>query len=186
MTIIQVTNQICSSCAAGSPTLRSLRRAIRPGDAPLVGQQVLQAQVQRGPHPRDHARPSDNPSVVRFARAHLARQAGYSDDTSVRTESLLGAAYLVCAVLILLFFAPVSKLEARYCGQPFDVQAARIRWTNARQSRPRSEEPDQICRAYFNQFYEAVQARQAVSECAEAGVRKTSKCSTGRSKPSTI
>jgi hypothetical protein len=61
----------------------------------------------------------DNPSVVRFSRAHLARQAGYSDDTSVRTE-----------------------------------------------------EPDQICRSYFNQFYEAVQARQAVSECAGRGRQK--------------
>jgi hypothetical protein len=63
-------------------------------------------------------------------------------------------------------------LEAGYCGQPFDVQAALIRWTNARQSRPKSEEPDQICRAYGNQFYDAVQARQAVSECAGGGERK--------------
>jgi len=48
----------------------------------------------------------------------------------------------------------------------------RIRWTNVRQSRPTSEEADQICRAYFNQFYEAVQARQAVSECAGGGQQK--------------
>ena len=53
MTIIQVSNRVCPSCAAGSPTLRSLRRAIRPGDAPLVGQQVLQAQVQRGSYIRE-------------------------------------------------------------------------------------------------------------------------------------
>jgi len=37
---------------------------------------------------------------------------------------------------------------------------------------PTSEEADQICRAYFNQFYEAVQARQAVSECAGGGQQK--------------
>ena len=29
-----------------------------------------------------------------------------------------------------------------------------------------------MCRAYFNQFYEAVQARQAVSECAGGGQQK--------------
>jgi hypothetical protein len=78
-----------------------------------------------------------------------------------------GPRSLVCAGLVLLVVAPVLKLEAGYCGQPFDVQAARIRWTNARQTRPRSEESDQICRAYFNQFYEAVQVRQTVSECTE-------------------
>jgi hypothetical protein len=56
-------------------------------------------------------------------------------------------------------------LEARYCGQSLDFRAARIRWANARQSGPSSEDPGQICRAYGNQFYEAVEARQAVSEC---------------------
>jgi hypothetical protein len=100
-------------------------------------------------------------------------------------NSSWGVRILVCAILIVVFFAPVSKSEARYCGQPFDIQAARIRWTKVRQSRPTSEEADQICRAYFNQFYEAVQARQAASECA-GGNRKTSKCYTGRSKPLTI
>jgi hypothetical protein len=83
-----------------------------------------------------------------------------------------GLRSLVCAGLVLIVVAPVSKLEAGYCGQPFDVQAAHIRWTNARQTRPRSAESDQICRAYFNQFYEAVQARQAVSECAGRGRQK--------------
>jgi hypothetical protein len=66
-----------------------------------------------------------------------------------------------CVVLFLSFFASFSALQAWYCGQPFDVKAVRIRWANARQ-----KESDQICRAYGNQFYEAVQARQAVSECA--------------------
>jgi hypothetical protein len=131
--------------------------------------------------PRDHARPSeDTLSVVPFARTHLARQAGYSDDTSKRMKQFLGARTLLCAILILVFFAPVSKSEVRYCGQPFDVQAARIRWTNARQSRPTSEEADQICRAYFNQFYEAVQARQAVSECAGGGEQKDAEMPDGQ------
>jgi hypothetical protein len=83
-----------------------------------------------------------------------------------------GLRTVACVVLFLSFFASFSALEAWYCGQPFDVQAAPIRWANARQTRPRAEEPDQICRAYGNQFYEAVQARQAVSECAEAGHQK--------------
>jgi hypothetical protein len=101
-----------------------------------------------------------------LARISLGRQAIPMIPPSAWNSSW-GVRTLVCTILILVFFAPVSKSEARYCGQPFDAQAARIRWTNARQAKPRSEEPDQICRAYFNQFYEAVQARQAVSECAE-------------------
>jgi hypothetical protein len=45
------------------------------------------------------------------------------------------------------------------------MEAARTRWANARQGGPSSENADQICRAYGSQFYEAVEARQAVSEC---------------------
>jgi hypothetical protein len=45
----------------------------------------------------------------------------------------------------------------------------RTHWANARQGGPSSEKNDQICRAYGNQFYEAVEARQAVSEC-KAGI----------------
>ena len=70
----------CPSRAARSATLRPLQRAIRDSDAPLVGQEVLQAQVQRRPHPQHHARHSENPWVARFARGHLAQQVGYSDN----------------------------------------------------------------------------------------------------------
>jgi hypothetical protein len=76
-----------------------------------------------------------------------------------------GLRTLSCAVLILSFFAQVSSLEAWYCGRSFDFQAARIRWANARQSCPSAEDRDQICLAYGNQFYQAVEARQAVSQC---------------------
>jgi hypothetical protein len=106
-----------------------------------------------------------------LARISLGRQAIPMIPRCAWNRSC-GLRSLVCAVLILLVVAPVSKLEAGYCGQPRDVQAALIRWTNARQNRPKSEEPDQICRSYFNQFYEAVQARQAVSECAGRGRQK--------------
>jgi hypothetical protein len=106
-----------------------------------------------------------------LARISLGRQAIAMIPRCARNRSW-GLRSLVCAGLVLLAVAPVSKLEAGYCGQPFDVQAARIRWTNTRQSRPKSEEPDQICRSYFNQFYEAVQARRAVSECAVGGRQK--------------
>jgi hypothetical protein len=51
------------------------------------------------------------------------------------------------------------------------VGTARTRWANARQGGPSSEDTDQICRAYGNQFYEAVEARQAVSEC-KTGVER--------------
>jgi hypothetical protein len=106
-----------------------------------------------------------------LARTSLGRQAIPMIPPCARNRSW-GLRSLVCAGLVLLVVAPVSKLEAGYCGQPFDVQAALIRGTNARQSRPKSEEPDQICRAYGNQFYDAVQERQAVSECAGGGERK--------------
>jgi hypothetical protein len=57
----------------------------------------------------------------------------------------------------------VSDVEASYCGQSFDIAAARNHWAVARQ---RSMDPahyDESCRAYSNQFFEAVTARQAAS-----------------------
>jgi hypothetical protein len=74
-----------------------------------------------------------------LARISLGRQAipiippsAWNSSWRVRT--------LVCAILILVFFAPVSKSEARYCGQPFDIQAPHS-LDKLRQSRPTSEEP---------------------------------------------
>src|ERR1700730_13980674 len=82
-----------------------------------------------------------------------------------------GLRTLSCAVLILSFFAQVSSLEAWYCGRSFDFQAARIRWANARQSGPSADDRDQISLAYGNQFYQAVEVRQAVSQC-EGGIER--------------
>jgi hypothetical protein len=82
-----------------------------------------------------------------------------------------GLRTLICVGLIASCSGSFSNLEAGYCGQPFDFRAARIRWANTRQTGPSSENPDQICRAYGNQFYEAVEARQAVSQC-EAGMER--------------
>jgi hypothetical protein len=75
-----------------------------------------------------------------------------------------GLRTLALAVFFMYVFASFSSLEALYCGPSLDVRAARIRWANARQSEPSSKDP-QVCRTYGNQFYEAVEARQAVSEC---------------------
>jgi hypothetical protein len=50
-----------------------LRRVIRDGDAPLVGQQVLQAEVQRGIPSRDQAGPRYSPSLVRIAGRDVAK-----------------------------------------------------------------------------------------------------------------
>lgn len=76
-----------------------------------------------------------------------------------------GLRILTWAVLVLSFSASFSSSEAGYCDTSFDVRAARIRWANARQSEPNSEDPGRACRAYGNQFYEAVEARQAVFDC---------------------
>jgi hypothetical protein len=62
-------------------------------------------------------------------------------------------------VAILPITVTASDVEASYCGQSFDVAAARNRWSVARQ---RSVDPapyDESCRAYGNQFFEAVKAR---------------------------
>jgi hypothetical protein len=63
-------------------------------------------------------------------------------------------------------------LEAWYCGRSFDFQGARTHWARARQSGTSSEDRAQICLAYGNQFYEAVEARQAVSQCEVGGQRQ--------------
>jgi hypothetical protein len=63
----------CGDRAAVAPGLRSLRWAVRDGDAPLVGQQVLQAQVQRRLPSRNRAGSDDGPSLVRVAGPGLAK-----------------------------------------------------------------------------------------------------------------
>jgi hypothetical protein len=76
---------------------------------------------------------------------------------------MLRIAILLVAILPIAVTA--SNVEASYCGQSFDIAAARNRWAIARQ---RSVDPahyDESCRAYGNQFFEAVTARQAASIC---------------------
>jgi hypothetical protein len=76
---------------------------------------------------------------------------------------MLRIAMLFVAILPIALTA--SSVEASYCGQSFDVAAARNRWAVARH---RSVDPghyDESCRAYGNQFFEAVTARKDASIC---------------------
>jgi hypothetical protein len=87
----------------------------------------------------------------------IVSQFGWSCSRGLRT--------VISVMLILSFSASFSDSEAWYCGKSFDFRAARIRWASTRQDGPRSEDADQACRAYRNQFYEAMEARQTVSQC---------------------
>jgi hypothetical protein len=79
---------------------------------------------------------------------------------------------LTSTVLLLSFFASLSNLQGSDCDRSFDLRAARIRWANERMSKARADNAGQICRAYGNQFYEAVTARQSVSGCETGGERQ--------------
>jgi hypothetical protein len=68
-------------------------------------------------------------------------------------------------VAILPIAVTVSNVEASYCGQSFDVAAARNRWAVARQRSVDAAHYDGSCRAYGIQFFEAVTARQTASIC---------------------
>jgi hypothetical protein len=68
-------------------------------------------------------------------------------------------------VAILPIAVTVSDVQASYCGQSFDIAAARNRWVVARRSSVDPAHYDVSCRAYGNQFFEAVTARQAASIC---------------------
>ena len=63
----------CEGRDAVAPGLRSLRWAVRDGDAPVVGQQVLQAQVQRRLPSRNRAGSHHSSSLVRVAGPDLAK-----------------------------------------------------------------------------------------------------------------
>jgi hypothetical protein len=76
---------------------------------------------------------------------------------------MLRIAILLVAALPIA--ATVSDVEAAYCGQSFDIAAARNRWAVARRSSVDPAHYDESCRAYGNQFFEAVTARQTVSIC---------------------
>ena len=49
-----------------------------------------------------------------------------------------------------------------------DVAAARLRWALARHNSADSSHSEESCRAFGNQFYEAVKVRQAASLCEDA------------------
>jgi hypothetical protein len=91
-------------------------------------------------------------------------------DAPNRITLMLRIATLFIALLHIA--VTVSRVEASYCGQTFDVAAARNRWAVARQ---RSVDPahyDETCRAYGNQFFEAVTARQTASTCEDGDKRQ--------------
>jgi hypothetical protein len=93
------------------------------------------------------------------------------ETVSTRRASAIGVMIMlrIIAFLIAILAIPVtsSKAQALYCGQAFDVSAARVRWTVARRSGVDPSPDDARCHAYFHQFFEAVTARQTVSICGD-------------------
>jgi hypothetical protein len=65
---------------------------------------------------------------------------------------------------LLVIPAPAAEAGAS-CNQASEVAAARVRWAVARRSSVDAARYEESCRAYGNQFFEAVMARQAVSIC---------------------
>jgi hypothetical protein len=116
----------CEDRAAVPPGLRSLRWAVRDGDAPLVGQQVLQAQVQRRLPSRNHAGSNDSSPLVRVAGPGLAE----ADHCRTRREAALRPCKLGRAGLSerILFIFPVAGALDRTRHQH-----------SSRRARPRSE-----------------------------------------------
>ena len=75
-------------------------------------------------------------------------------------------------VAILTITVKVSNAEAAYCGKRFDIDSARNRWAAARQASANPAHYDETCRSYGTQFFEAVTARQAVSNCGDGDKRQ--------------
>jgi hypothetical protein len=82
---------------------------------------------------------------------------------------MLRSATLALALLILPPTAGMA--DASHCGQASELAVARARWAVSRQSRIDPAEIEKVCRAYANNFYEAVVTRQAASLC-EDGVSR--------------
>jgi hypothetical protein len=72
---------------------------------------------------------------------------------------------VMLAVAVLTIPATVSNADTLFCGQGWQLSAARLRWAATRQIRVDPAQTDKICRAYAQQFYEAAEARQATSAC---------------------
>jgi hypothetical protein len=75
---------------------------------------------------------------------------------------------VMLAIAVLAIPATASNVDAAYCGQASELSAARLRWAATRQTHVDPGQADKICRAYGQQFYEAVEARQAASVCQDS------------------
>jgi 4-hydroxy-3-methylbut-2-enyl diphosphate reductase IspH len=75
---------------------------------------------------------------------------------------------VMLGIAVLAIPATVSNLDAAHCGQASELSAARLRWAATRQTHVGPGQADKICRAYGQQFYEAVEARQAASVCQDS------------------
>ena len=71
---------------------------------------------------------------------------------------------------IALMILPATAADASSCGQASELTAARARWAGVRQIR--AADTDKICRAYGNNFYEAVVTRQTASLCEDIANRQ--------------
>jgi hypothetical protein len=83
---------------------------------------------------------------------------------------MLRIAMLFLAILTIA--VKVSNAEAAYCSQRFDIDSARNRWAAARQASADPVHYDETCRSYGTQFFEAVTARQAASNCEDGDKRQ--------------
>ena len=79
---------------------------------------------------------------------------------------------LLLAIAVLTIPAAVPNADASSCGQISKLSEARLRWAATRQVRVDPAQTDKTCRAYGQQFYEAVEARQAASVCQDGVSRQ--------------
>jgi beta-phosphoglucomutase-like phosphatase (HAD superfamily) len=79
---------------------------------------------------------------------------------------MLRAFVFAVALLLVPAVDPVmaAKVDAS-CNQVFEAAAARARVTAVRRNGTDPAQSAEICRAYANQFFEAVKARQAAAIC---------------------
>jgi hypothetical protein len=78
------------------------------------------------------------------------------------------------AFALLILAATAAPAETSSCGQGSELAAARQRWAAARQARVDPADAGKTCRAYGNNFYEAVQVRYAASLCDDSVHRQRS------------
>ncbi len=77
---------------------------------------------------------------------------------------------LVLAIALLAVPAAASQVDASH-RQASESAAARVRWAVARQNSADLASDEDSCRAYGNQFFKAVEARQATS-IREGGIER--------------